>query len=627
MTATATSSIFEHMFRSFGLKENPFNVSPDPRFLFTGRAYEVALAELMFGIESRRGLLVLTGEAGTGKTTVMRHFLQWLKDKQLSSSYIFHTHLDPAGLLEFILRDFGVPVESTKKSDLLTRLHHWLQAQQMAGDSPVIIIDEAQALSLRTLGELNQLLNLENAQGKLVQMVLAGQPELEEKLRRPELRALRQRIMVRCRLPLLSLEETAEYIAARLRGAGGTGTQMFPQETVETIYSYASGVPRIVNLLCEHALIGAYADRQTVVSPENVRKVAAEFDMAGAPFAINNFDVVFPPKMRSKPAVNTVALDNVPPLVETPAADATVAVSQTVLASGTPSIVERTVVHEVPMDAENAIAFEAPAVENLPSIEGSAFIRNAKPVEFPENASASAVSDGNSAEGTAAADTVADIPAIAPAIAMSMEQNTVPSVVEVGAPEIGKVAIAEPEIAAASAEISAAQPVTASSVESAPKEVAAAAATAIPVAAVGAESAKVTSPAESGIPNREVSSKPVLGPQLVKEIHDAPAVRVFAKPKKRNENRQPSNYTGWRKRRMPSPFELYMRQVRESFARDWRQLMSSFSAQIATFPRISLTGSDSLRRSLIDPVREWLVKPIPPRTTRDMPPVDRSKKP
>jgi len=123
VTATATSSIFDHMFRSFGLKENPFNVSPDPRFLFTGRAYEGALAELMFGIESRRGLLVLTGEAGTGKTTVMRHFLQWLKDKQLSSSYIFHTHLDPAGLLEFILRDFGVSVESTKKSDLLTRLH------------------------------------------------------------------------------------------------------------------------------------------------------------------------------------------------------------------------------------------------------------------------------------------------------------------------------------------------------------------------------------------------------------------------------------------------------------------------------------------------------------------------
>jgi len=117
VTATGTSTIFQHMFRSFGLNENPFHVSPDPKFLFSGAAYETALAELMFGIESRRGLLVLTGEAGTGKTTLMRHFLHWLKDRQFSSSYIFHSHLDPRDLFEFVLRDFGVAAESTKKSD------------------------------------------------------------------------------------------------------------------------------------------------------------------------------------------------------------------------------------------------------------------------------------------------------------------------------------------------------------------------------------------------------------------------------------------------------------------------------------------------------------------------------
>src|SRR6266566_10080540 len=112
VTTTGTSTIYEHMFRSFGLRENPFHVSPDPRFLFFGPAYETALAELMFGIESHRGLLVLTGEAGTGKTTLIRHFLQWLKTRQFSSSYIFHAHLDPADLFEFILRDFGVEVDS-----------------------------------------------------------------------------------------------------------------------------------------------------------------------------------------------------------------------------------------------------------------------------------------------------------------------------------------------------------------------------------------------------------------------------------------------------------------------------------------------------------------------------------
>jgi type II secretory pathway predicted ATPase ExeA len=275
------------MFRSFGLKENPFHVSPDPRFLFSGPAYESAVAELMFGIEAHRGLLVLTGEAGTGKTTLMRHFLQWLNVRHFSSAYIFHAHLDPRDLYEFILRDFGVPVESTRKSELLVSLHRWLLLRQAEGDSPVIVIDEAQAMSLRTLNELNSMLNLENPRGKLLQIVLAGQPELEEKLRRPESRALRQRIMVRCRLPLLTLEETSEYIDSRLRGAGNLvsgSTKVFPLETVETIYSFARGIPRVVNLLCEHGLVGAYADHQTTVSSQNIRRAAAEFDLAGAPF-------------------------------------------------------------------------------------------------------------------------------------------------------------------------------------------------------------------------------------------------------------------------------------------------------------------------------------------------------
>jgi general secretion pathway protein A len=297
VTSTGAATIYDHLFRSFGLRENPFHVSPDPRFLFSAVAYETALAEIMFGIESHRGLLVLTGEAGTGKTTLVRHFLQWLKDRQFSSSYIFHTHLDPAELFEFILRDFGVPVDSTKKTDLLSLLHRWLQLRQAEGDSPVVIIDEAQALSLRTLSELSLLLNLENTRGKLLQIVLAGQPELEEKLRRPELRAIRQRIMVRCRLPLLTLEETGEYIASRLRGAGAAEPRTFPPETVQTIYSYARGIPRVINLLCEHALIGAYADRQTIVSPGNVRKVAAEFDLAGESFSLNHPEFPATPAM------------------------------------------------------------------------------------------------------------------------------------------------------------------------------------------------------------------------------------------------------------------------------------------------------------------------------------------
>jgi general secretion pathway protein A len=355
VTTTGATTIYEHMFRSFGLRGNPFHVSPDPRFLFSGASYETALAELMFGIEAHRGLLVLTGEAGTGKTTLMRHFLQWLNSRQFSSSYIFHTHLDPADLFEFILRDFGVPVESTKKSDLLATLHRWLHARQAQGDSPVIIIDEAQALSLRTLSELNLLLNLENIRGKLVQIVLAGQPELEEKLRRPESRALRQRIMVRCRLPLLSLEETEEYIASRLLGAGGSGVQTFPAETVQTIYSYARGIPRLVNLLCEQSLIGAYADRSATVSSANVRRVAAEFDLAGEPFRATNLEPKFTSKFTAGvlSASEVVAHAHPPVAAHVPATAEIPAMEKTMAASATESVAAVAQAHQLPPVAES----------------------------------------------------------------------------------------------------------------------------------------------------------------------------------------------------------------------------------------------------------------------------------
>ena len=259
--------IYEQYFSFMGLREDPFHVSPDPRFYYSTPAHESALAELLYGIETRQGFLVLTGEAGTGKTCLLNEILDWLRRRDRSSAYIFHTHLEPIGLFRFILSEFGVPCQSKSKSDLVKALHTWLLQRHAARDLPVLILDEAQGLPLQTLEEVRLLLNLETPRGKLLQIILSGQPELDEKLRLPALRQVRQRVMFHSRLPVLTQKETAAYISSRLATAGCSDSSLFPDEVVQDIYTSSRGIPRIVNLLCEHALISAYAERQLVVSP------------------------------------------------------------------------------------------------------------------------------------------------------------------------------------------------------------------------------------------------------------------------------------------------------------------------------------------------------------------------
>jgi len=246
----------------FGLRENPFNVNPDPRFLFSTRHTEEAFAVLTYGIQSRKGFVTLTGEVGTGKTTLLNKLLDWLHENSLATAFVFNSRLNVTQFLDFMMADFGIPCDTRMKSQVLIRLNQWLLERYRAGETAVLVVDEAQNLSPQVLEEIRLLTNLETATEKLLQIVLSGQPELEQKLNQPGLRQLRQRITLRCRTYPLTLEETTGYIQERLRIAGGDGTTIFTPESIEAMHRYARGIPRVVNLLCEHALISAFVDQK-----------------------------------------------------------------------------------------------------------------------------------------------------------------------------------------------------------------------------------------------------------------------------------------------------------------------------------------------------------------------------
>jgi len=269
--------------RFFGLRESPFKVNPDPRYLFlTGQTQE-ALAGLTYGIQNRKGFILLTGEVGTGKTTLLNRLLDWLRGQRVATAFVFNSKFTESQLLEYVMADFGIPCESREKSQMLMRLNQWLLDRYRAGGSTVLIVDEAQNLSSDVLEEIRLLTNLETSTEKLLQIILSGQPELEEKLKSLHLRQLRQRITLRCRTAPLSLEETYGYVAERLRIAGSNGEPVFSKEAIETVHSYAHGIPRVVNLLCEHSLINAYVDHVRPVPAHTVEEVAREFQLDEVP--------------------------------------------------------------------------------------------------------------------------------------------------------------------------------------------------------------------------------------------------------------------------------------------------------------------------------------------------------
>src|SRR6201994_350319 len=246
----------------FGFTQNPFNMSPDPSFLFRSEQHEEALANLIYGVQSRKGFIVLTGEVGTGKTTMLECLRDFLNAQQIAFASLFNSRLTVEQFFEMLSYDFDLRCNRLSKTEVLLALNNMLLERAAVGRTTVLIVDEAHNLEWDVLEEIRLLGNLENRRGKLLQIILAGQPELDRKLDAPNLRQLKQRIVLGCSLNPLEPDEAAAYVETRLARAGMPDQTVFPPEILEETYKRARGIPRIINLICDNLLVTAFAMEQ-----------------------------------------------------------------------------------------------------------------------------------------------------------------------------------------------------------------------------------------------------------------------------------------------------------------------------------------------------------------------------
>lgn len=289
----------------FELREAPFNDNPDPRYLYLVAQTRKVLSELTNGINAHQGCILLTGEIGTGKTTLIHCLIDWLWQQKMPTAFMFNCLTSVNDLLESILISFGISFDICLKANMLLRLNAWLAERARAGETPVLIVDEAQSLPFELLHELGSLLNIEAVPERRLQIVLAGQCGLEGNLQRHELRQLRQRIIVRCTIAPLTRAETHQYIQQHLRIAGAKQQPIFEFGAMDAAFRFSQGIPRVLNLLCEHALIGAFLEGLHAVPARIVENVAREFafDDVTAPDFLETF----------VPAVRAVDLFRLPP--------------------------------------------------------------------------------------------------------------------------------------------------------------------------------------------------------------------------------------------------------------------------------------------------------------------------
>jgi len=256
----------------YGLKEKPFNLTPDPRFFFLSENHRGAFEHLLYGIKEREGFILITGEVGAGKTTLCRALLNKLESHSTVSALILNPMFSGQELLQSILGDFGVQSRASTKKELLDELNQFLLSQQAADRNSILIIDEAQNLPLPVLEEIRILSNLETEKEKLLQIILMGQVELKEKLSLPRLRQLNQRISIRYHLEPLGKDEVPRYIHHRLTVAGSSGDIHFTPGALREIYHYSRGIPRLINLASDRALLAGYAEQSREIQRETVIK-------------------------------------------------------------------------------------------------------------------------------------------------------------------------------------------------------------------------------------------------------------------------------------------------------------------------------------------------------------------
>jgi general secretion pathway protein A len=264
--------------RFYNLQRNPFEITPDPSFLFATKKHNEALAALYYGVRRRKGFVVMTGEVGTGKTLLVRCLLEILNRANVAYAYVFNPRLSAVEFLQYIAGDFGLATAGKNKSELLLDLSNYVIARHQKSLTTVLVVDEAHHLSTDLLEEVRLLTNLETPHQKLLQILLVGQSELDDKLDAINLRQLKQRIALRSYLGALSLDETKGYMYRRLQLAGNPDpAQLFPMDTILEVHRHSRGIPRLINTLCENALIHGYAQQASSVTPKIVEEIATDF--------------------------------------------------------------------------------------------------------------------------------------------------------------------------------------------------------------------------------------------------------------------------------------------------------------------------------------------------------------